>query len=239
MPAVFHPTSEDVKTYQRLRKVLRTMNDERIVPTIPSRAYDEIGKALGILRDGILHFDSEGVASVLADCCLYDWYHKGKNVIERYAAQHSATARPDERLLLDACCYAGYTVLRVESVLPGRGLYCRDMMANENLFVMDVSASQALEPRVLLATRIIPLDGYWITGGAALPVTSLRVIDELERSAGQPLSLAIVRACLNAGAGERIRYTNPPAPPRRDPAPGDLCPCGSRFKFKFCCGSGR
>ena len=231
MPVAFRPTPEDVKTYQRLRNLLRTMNDERIVPTIPTRAYDEIGEALGILHDGILYFDSEGIASVLADCCLYDWYHKGKNVIEQFAARHSATARPDERLLLDACCNAGYTVLRVESVLPGAGFYCRDMLANEEIFVMDVSASQMLQPRMLLATRIIPLEAYWITGGAALPLTSMSVIDELERSTGQPLSLAIVRACLNAGAGEHVRYSNP--------APGDTCPCGSRFKFKFCCGSSR
>jgi hypothetical protein len=72
-----------------------------------------------------------------------------------------------------------------------------------------------------------------------LPVHSVSVIDEVERSLRQPLSLALVRACLSAGAGERIRYSNPPAPARRDPRPGDLCPCGSRFKFRFCCGSGR
>jgi hypothetical protein len=160
MPTTFRPTAEDVRTYQRLRTVLRRMNDERIVPSIPARAYDDIGEAIGILRNGILSFDSEDVASVLADCCLYDWYHNGRNVIERYAAKHAATAPPDERLLLEACCKAVYTVLKAESALPGAGYYCRDMMAKEDLFVMDISASRSVAPGLLLATRIIPLEGY-------------------------------------------------------------------------------
>jgi hypothetical protein len=56
--------------------------------SIPRQAYDEIGDALGIRRNGILIFDSEDMTSVMMDCCLYDWYENGKNLIQRNAETH-------------------------------------------------------------------------------------------------------------------------------------------------------
>ena len=84
MRSSFSPTRQDVERYRSLRALSMALN-HKIIKTIPRQAYDEIGDALGIRRHGVLEFDSEDMTSVMMDCCLYDWYENGKNLIQRYA----------------------------------------------------------------------------------------------------------------------------------------------------------
>src|ERR1700682_5443562 len=95
----FCPTREDVDRYRTLRAVNRELNS-RILKTIPRHAYDDVGDAIGILRNGVLFFDTEDVSSVLADCCLYDWYENGKNLVQRYLEMHPQKPGTDEHYVL-------------------------------------------------------------------------------------------------------------------------------------------
>src|SRR5437764_588558 len=65
-------TTADVERYKRLRAVATYLNQRR-VKTIPKEAIHDMGRALGILRDGKLYFETEDVLSVLMDCCIHDW----------------------------------------------------------------------------------------------------------------------------------------------------------------------
>ncbi len=234
----FSPTGQDVDRYRRFRALSTALND-RIVKTIPRQAYDEIGDALGIRHNGILVFDSEDMTSVLMDCCLYDWYENGKNLIQRYAETHPARPGTDEGYLLQACLRAEYRVLVVQGVVPGAGLHCRDILSDGELFLMDVAFSQSLPcGRGAIATRTIPLGEFWMTGGAGLPIDSetdvLGALRQIESDCDKLLedpgfiALSIVRACLAAGAAERVVYAvsqaAPPKPLRKPRWPS--------FKFK-------
>ena len=64
-------TTADVERYKRLRAVATYLNQRR-VKTIPKEAIHDMGRALGILRDGKLYFETEDVSSVLMDCCIHD-----------------------------------------------------------------------------------------------------------------------------------------------------------------------
>ena len=77
----FTPSPADVERYLHLRAVSVEITT-KIIKTIPGRALDEIGDALGIMRDGVLVFESMDMSSVLMDCCLYDWFEGGKNVVQ-------------------------------------------------------------------------------------------------------------------------------------------------------------
>lgn len=131
-----------------------------MVKTIPRRAFDEIGDALGILRNGVLVFDSEDMTSVLADCCLYDWYEDGKNLIQRYAETHPARPGTDESYLLQAYLQAEYRILVPQSAVPGAGLHCHDVLNGGELFLMDLAFSQSFPPGL----RRSPLVPYpWVS----------------------------------------------------------------------------
>ena len=120
MHTSFSPTRQDVERYRHLRALCRDLN-HRIVKTIPSQAYDEVGDAIGILHKGVLVFDSEDMTSVMMDCCLYDWFENGKNLVQRYAETHPAKPGTDESYLLSACTQAKYRVLVVQTAVPDAG----------------------------------------------------------------------------------------------------------------------
>jgi len=226
MAILFSPTRQDVERYRSLRSLSMNLS-HRIVQTIPNRAYDEVGSALGILRNGVLVFDSEDMTSVMMDCCLYDWFENGKNLVQRYAETHPSKPGTDESCLLNAYLQAKYRILLVQSAVPGAGLHCQDVLNGGELFVMDISLSQSLKSgSVALATRTIPLGEYSMTGGAGLPITSssatreaLRRIESgRDKSLESPgaMALLLVRACLAAGAAGHVAYETP-APKSKKP----------------------
>lgn len=227
MGTLFSPTRQDVDRYRRLRALSRETN-HRIIKTIPRQAYDEIGDALGIRRNGILVFDTEDMTSVMMDCCLYGWYENGKNLIQRFAETHPATPGTDEAYLLQACLQAKYRILVPQSAVSGAGLHCRDVPNGGELFLMDLAFSQSLPcGTAALATRTIPLGEFWMTGGAALPIDSetdvVRALRRIEHDYGESLEdpaiveLSIIRACLAAGAADHIAYATPQPVPRKRP----------------------
>lgn len=230
MGTLFSPTRQDVERYQSFRALSMGLN-HRIIKTIPPQAYDEIGDALGIRRNGVLVFDSEDMTSVMMDCCLYDWYENGKNLVQRYAEAHPPTPGTNEGYLLQACLQAKFRILVAQSAVPGAGLHCRDVLNGGELFLMDRAFSQSFPcGTVALATRTISLGEFWMTGGAGLPIdcetdvpAALRQIESGRR---EPLegpavvALSIVRACLAAGAADHIAYAvsqAAPRKPRREP----------------------
>lgn len=217
----FSPTRQDVERYRRWRALSMDLN-HRIIKTIPPHAYDEVGDAIGIRHNGVIVFHSDDMSSVLMDCCLYDWFENGKNLVQRYAETHPAKPGTDESYLMSACTQAKYRILVMQSAVPGAGLYCHDILNREELFVMDLALSRSLEcGSAALATRTIPLGEYWMTGGAGLPINSKKVIlhafSRIESGKYKALegpgrvALWMVRACLAAGVADYIRYEIPEA----------------------------
>jgi len=224
MAPPFTPSREDVERYRRLRALSMDLN-HRIIKTIPRRAYDEVGDAIGILRNGVLEFENEDMTSVLMDCCLYDWFQGGKSVVERYLETHPALPGTDEQYLLSAYIQAKYRVLVVQSAVAGAGLRCQDVLNNEDLFLMDLGLSHsAQDADAGFATRTIPLGEYSMTSGAGLPINSKKAaLDALDRIASRKqkllegsgsVALGIVRACLAAGAAGYVAYESAEAKPR-------------------------
>jgi hypothetical protein len=212
MPVSFSPTQADVARYTRLRALSKDLN-HKIVKTVPPQAYTDIGRAIGILHDGVLVFGSMDMSHVLMDCCLYDWVKDGKNVMQRYVGSHPASQGTDQRCLFDAYLQAKYRILVSQSVAPGAGLYCLDILDilnKEELFIMDVGLSRSVPgANHVFASRTIPLGEYWMTTGAGLPIHSKKTVQAAISRPGEkqlPLPLAIVRACLAAGAADYVAY---------------------------------
>ena len=83
-----------------------------MVKTIPRQAFLDVGEAIGILHDGQLVLDTEDVSGVVSDCCLYEWFEGGRNLVQRYAEKIPSTPRgADESYLLKACQQAHHPVI--------------------------------------------------------------------------------------------------------------------------------
>ena len=62
--------------------------------------------------------DSEDESSVLMDCCLFDWIHERKNLIEKYAENHPPAPGTEEHELLEAYRQAKYRIVVPQSRVP-------------------------------------------------------------------------------------------------------------------------
>jgi hypothetical protein len=253
--------------YRHLRQVGLRLNN-RLVKTLPKSAFDEGGKKLGLLKNKTVYLDTEDEIAVLIDYCLYDVRRQGRNTVERFLAESPPPAGSDEMILLQAMCAAHYALFAVEAVERGVGVHARDLLRDEARFIVDVGFGTTAPVGIILAARYMAPEGIGMTTGAGLPVgmlsaaeraaflrqvtATLQVTDFRNLSPGQAseLTAAIIRACLEHGAAERIEYTEPrgskvhecpdvAAKPPRRARPNERCPCGSGRKFKNCCGCRR
>ena len=258
----FTPSWSDVERYKRLRSLGKDLN-HRMVQTIPRETLHAVGEAIGILHQGVLVFATEDMSGVLVDCCLYDWPLEGKSRVQQYAETRTLAPGSDEHELLQAYLHAEYRILVPQARWRGAGVHFADAFSEDQFFVMDIGLSQSsLDPKMALATRIIPLGAYWMTGGVGLPMTEEARETAYRRLAAEGvlvdgtvtdrrrMALVTVRACLETGAAEHVAYEDPGghargndtaghAPRRAVPAPGrnDPCHCGSGKKYKKCCGA--
>lgn len=218
--------AELVARYQRLRAASSKLGN-RLLGGLPKDVLDEGAAKLGVLHRGKLVFNSEGELAVLMDYCIYHVYRHGRNAVEEYLAEATRHLSDEERLCLLSMQRASYSVFLVESVEPGLGIHVRDLSSGETGLVVDMGLGATGLPGMLLATRILPQEGFSMTSGAALPLGILppnkeaalrraliaaRTIDEQGRFDPAPL----IRVCLEQNNSSHIEYRV------ADPLSGDV-----------------
>jgi hypothetical protein len=252
--------------YQRLREVGRAVANA-LVKTLSKDVMDEGGRALGILHQGILVFDSEDEMAILMDYCIHDVRRQGRNAIERYLAESPPPPDSDEMVFLQGLREARYGLFLVEEVERGVGVQARDPVRGDTFFLVDVGLGTSAVPGLVLATRVTRPDNIPMTTGAGLPAGTIPQhawAGWLQEAANTwaafekkgPVSperesertATLIRSCLERGAGDNIRYQDVPrgaGHPRPLPGPGPrrLPPAGGKAhvgRNDPCpCGSGK
>jgi hypothetical protein len=209
-----------VPTYQRLRKIGLKLN-HRLVETLSKDVLEEGGRKLGIFRKGTLVFDTEDEVAVLMDFCIYNLYRGGRNAVQSML-EDSPPSDPDELALLRTYSDAYYSVFQIVEVERGAGVTVEDTLRGGAQFMTDVSFGQSARKGYMLAGRVIPMDGFLMSGGAMLPVAgraAQRVAEaivhhvprdtdftRLTRTQEADLTAMIIRACLEGGASEHVMH---------------------------------
>lgn len=253
--------------YRRLREVGLVVNNI-LVKRLNKDILGEGGRNLGILKKGVLVFDSEDETSVLMDYCIHDVRRQGRNVVEQYLTEAPFPPESDEMAFLRAKKDAYYSLFLVEEVEPGVGVLLRDALRGGTKFIMDIGFSRSAAPGVVLAARIMSTENISMTTGASLPLVQIPEnarqawlqkvagqmktvsFDQVSPESASERTTAIIRSCLAQGAATRVIYEDPSRGPSRGPRPespklaarigrNDPCSCGSGKKFKKCCGARR
>ncbi len=164
------PARVDVEHYLRLRAASRRLNHD-LLATVPPHAMDHVGAAIGILCGKTFVFETESVAAVLADCCIFDWLEEGEAAPERYARETPPLEGTYEHELLDAMLGARYDVIEVTERKPGVGVRASSLVDGLDLRVLDIDlARKAKIPGDTFAARLLPLGEYWMTSAPALEI---------------------------------------------------------------------
>jgi hypothetical protein len=224
-----------VAEYTRTRAISKALNN-RLVETLSRSVLDEGGKKLGILRGDTLMLESEDEIAILMDLCIYNVRRQGLNAVERFLEKSPPPEDSDEMRILQGMRKAWYSLFQVTQVFPGRGVEASDILYERTTFIMDVSFSQSVVPGAMLATRVVPLKDFTMTGGAALPIPDAAALTAIQRQAAEvvkrchittlqgltaeqdaELTATIIRGCLQEGAASMIAYEDPGAQRRSTP----------------------
>jgi SEC-C motif len=253
--------SELLDRYRRSREVRFRLNN-LLIKTIPKKTLEECGRILGFFRKGAMVFETEDETSVLMDYCLYYPGPDGRNLVAKYLEKSPPPADSEEMAALQEMTHAYYSLFQVVDVERGVGVSVRDLLRGETGFIIDVGFGNTAQRHMMVATRIIPMEGFLTTGGAALPVDAsagTRISTALKQTGYHPgtfdfkritprqeaeLAAIIIRECRSTGMTSRIAYAEPGSSARPTPivsearriGRNDPCPCGSGKKFKSCCG---
>jgi hypothetical protein len=243
--------------YQRMRSASLELNNtlmDRYKPPVKQAAED-----LGVLVKDTIVLDMDQMP-VLMDYAIHHCRKGGRNVVDRFAETYPPEPGSDAEAVLTAMQQAFFSLFQVRDVVEDVGVHVTDILRNEEHFLADVNLSQSTVDGVVLASRMLPFEGFIMTTGAALPVeveVLEWIVKHLEEAGLSPsdvrnmpeqawseLEAMVIGACLLDDQDQQIRYEDVPGnagpPPIRNESDrvgrNDPCPCGSGKKYKKCCG---
>ena len=102
--------------------------------------------------------------AVLMDCCLYCPDGNGRDLVAHYL-EKSPLADSDKMTALREMTRACYSIFQITDVEKGVGIAVEDLLRNESHFIADIGFGSSASRYMMLASRVIPTDGFLVTGG--------------------------------------------------------------------------
>lgn len=166
------PTVDQIQArYLEYRACGRRFNHE-IAARLEGEALDAAARRLGMLEKKEIVLGSEHDLFVLYDHALYWPDDADRTPIERYFDEFPQQLGSLEATVAEGMRQACFSVVRFKQVFPGLGAEVLDLHGNP-IVLVDIGLSVTLVDGAALASRLIPLPGFCMTGGAALPVNAL------------------------------------------------------------------
>jgi hypothetical protein len=166
------PSAEDtqlLERYQQLRTTQRQLN-QTLVERLAKTTLMQCAKTLGLVKEDQLILEAQEQMPALLDYCLYDYRPSGKNAVERYLEDSSPASDSDEMILLQAMIQARYSMFEVTDYREDAGVYLRDLVHGDSLFLFDKNMSKLSATGIVFATRVLFLPDLAMSSGASLKV---------------------------------------------------------------------
>lgn len=223
-----------LKRYQSFRTEIAALAN-RLIPLLTRKQIEEGARRLGLMNNrGILVFNSEAEFNALMDFCAFGLLDHGKNLIDRALALKDMFDE-QERRILKAMSESHYTVLIATGFEPGYGMFCLDAVEqNETpIFLADVLLSQTMPTDAVMASRIVPVDEFYVTSGAGIPIYGRDPLNRtreiilshqerhpeiihgiVKREADAAFAERMIRMLLSQGLGSAVAYVGPDEHPQ-------------------------
>jgi len=212
---------EEILTrYRGLREISTRLHSEAL-RFIPRSVLLEQARRLGLTAGKMLVADSLDELTLAFDLCLYTAAPGRSRGIDRYARSAGVAPGSDEDLMLKAMGQARFSVFRVEGPHETAGLLVRDLMREEDLWLVDENLERTAPVGLTLAMRVSRPETFAMTCGVMVPVDAPlieTVFDEvLGRVRGEPVAIAndrrfataIYRMAVRSGIMDHIGFASP------------------------------
>jgi len=210
--------------YTRMRAVCVELNNALL--KFDTSSVMQAAKDLRVWHKGNI-IVMEDAMPVLWDHAIHHRFKGGRNLVDHYVAKHPPAAGSEAATALAAMERTFFSLFHVDRLVKFVGVHVTDVLRDRKHFLADVNFSTSVRKGMVLATRVIPFDGFIMTTGAAQSVSGevlMWIAENLERDGLSPdvlrefpplgwaqLETSIIPACLHSEADTPIRYRDVPS----------------------------
>jgi hypothetical protein len=211
-------TRDEILTrYRRLREVSK-QHHAAVLDVVAPHVVMDYAKRLGLTRGKVVVLDRTEDMTLAFDLAIYLAKPGRSHPLDRYAGAAQFLLGSDEATVLEAMRHARFSIWRVERLHETAGLVLRDLLRQEETWLVDESMEKNPPLGGALAGRLFTPESFAMTTGVLVPVTQSLMKEVFDKTpalqhatanaiAQDPrFATAIYRAGLARGATGSVRY---------------------------------
>jgi hypothetical protein len=217
------PRSEILARYRRLRQISKEQH-EAVLDIIAQDVLMDWARRLDMTEGKAVVLESDNELTLPEDLAIYLPRLGRSHPLDRYAQVARFAPGSDEAILLAAMRRARFSLWRIERRHPTKGLILRDLLRDEETWLIDEAMEKNAPPGMEMAARLLQPESFAMTARIIVPILpDLMTLPELMEEvfirapalrrlqgdvlAGDPrLAIGIYRAAVAAGAMDRVRF---------------------------------
>jgi hypothetical protein len=215
--------TEVLARYRRLRQISKEQH-EAVLDIIAPDVLLDWAKRLDLTEGKAVVLENDNEMTLPEDLAIYLPRLGHAHPLDRYARVARFAPASDEAIVLAAMRRARFSLWRVERRHPTTGLILRDLLRDEETWLVDEAMERNAPPGVEMAARLLQLKNFAMTARIIVPIlpdlmtlpdlmeevfTRAPALRRLQRDvlAGDPrFAIGIYRAAVATGTMERVRF---------------------------------
>jgi hypothetical protein len=215
--------TEILARYRRLRQISKEQH-EAVLDIIAPDVLLDWAKRLDLTEGKAVVLENDNEMTLPEDLAIYLPRLGHAHPLDRYARVARFAPGSDEAIVLAAMRRARFSLWRVERRHPTTGLILRDLLRDEETWLVDEAMERNAAPGVEMAARLLQLENFVMTARIIVPIlpdlmtlpdlmeevfTRAPVLRRLQRDvlAGDPrFAIGIYRAAVATETMERVRF---------------------------------
>jgi hypothetical protein len=215
--------TEILARYRRLRQISKEQH-QAVLDIIAPDVLLDWAKRLDLTEGKAVVLENDNEMTLPEDLAIYLPRLGRAHPLDRYARVARFAPGSDEAIVLAAMRRARFSLWRVERRHPTTGLILRDLLRDEETWLIDEAMERNAPPGVAMAARLLQLENFAMTARIIVPIlpdlmTLPDLMEEvftrapaLSRLQGDVLArdprfaIGIYRAAVAMGTMERVRF---------------------------------
>jgi hypothetical protein len=162
---------EDVLSRYRRDRAISVEIQTGALKHVSESAMLKQAKRLGLSDGKSLIIDDPSELTLLYDLLVHTVPRGGRSrAIDRYAHAHRPEPGSDQERVLAALQAARFSIVEVKDRHATVGLMLRDLLRNEEIWLVDEHLETSARPGIVLGTRIATPDAFAITCGVLVSI---------------------------------------------------------------------
>lgn len=215
--------SEILSRYRRLRQISKEQH-EAVLDIIAPDVLLDWARRIGLTQGKAVVSDSEYEIALAEDLAIYLARLGRSHPLDRYARAAGFASGSDEATVLAAMRHARFSLWRVERHHGTTGLVLRDLLREEEIWLIDEAMAKNARPGREMAARLVQPDRFAMTARVIVPINpvlmtrpelmeevfirapALRSLQGKALAEDPRFATRIYRAAVDTGAMDFVRF---------------------------------